>query len=476
MIELRIDELAAVLRARLVPSTRSGATPGASPTVTQVMTDSRVPSDGPAIFFALRTPRADGHAHVASAAAAGAVVAVVEDESATDAAAPVLARLVVDDAWSALGRLGRHVADEVGCRVVAVTGSYGKTTVKDLAAAAFGCDRTVAASHGSFNNELGVPLTLLGVTRGVEVLIAEAGARNAGDIDLLGALLRPDIAIVTAVGPVHLETFGDEEGVASEKSRLVAALRSTGTAVLNADDPRVAGMASLAPRAVTVSAAGRAADLSAHDVRIDDAGRVRATVATPWGEVAVALPIPGAHHLTNALLALAAAGVDGVDIVRAAAAMSSARTSPSRAALHRVAGVTVLDDAYNASPPTMLGAIRTLASLPSSGRRWAVLGLMAELGPGAHDEHVAVGRACTDGVDELVVVGDAAEGIAEGAAAGGLGPRIHRVDDHAGAAALLASAVGQGDVVLFKASRVATLDVAAATLLADLGARGGATA
>jgi len=460
MIVIDLDELAAVLGAPPVP--------GASGSVRHVMTDSRVPAPGPAVFFALRTARADGHPHVAAAAAAGATVAVVE-RHVEGAAVP---QLVVGDTWEAIRRLGRHVVDRVGCRVVAITGSYGKTTVKDLTAAALAAERRVAASHASFNNELGVPLTMLSVEHGVDVLVAEAGARSAGDIELLGRLLAPDVSVVTAVGPVHLETFGDEDGVAAEKSRLVTSLRSTGTAVLDADDARVAAMARFAPAALTVSATGADADLRAEDVVVGADGRVGALVRTPWGDTRVTLPVPGVHHLTNALLALGVAGIDGVDVGAAADRLAVAVTSPSRSHLLRAGDVTILDDAYNASPPTMLGALRTLGMLPCTGRRWAVLGQMAELGEVAAAHHLAVGRAC-DEVDELVVVGEAAEGIAVGAREAGVRARVRVVEDHLAASELVRSEVSPGDVVLFKASRVATLDRAVTAVVAALGGTSG---
>ena len=465
MIAVTVEELVALLGGTLVVP--EGATAGRRPPaeVVEVMTDSRVPASSPAAFFALTTDRADGHDHLGAAALAGAAVAVVArpDGRAT------IPQVVVEDVWAALGRLGRHVVDRVGCRVVAITGSYGKTTVKDLTAAALSSRRRVTASRGSFNNELGVPLTMLSVGLGTDVLVAEAGARNAGDIAVLGRLLRPDISVITAVGPVHLETFGDEHGVAAEKSRLVTALGPDGTAVLNADDRRVLAMAEQAPASLTVSAIGGAADVRAEQVRIDEDGHIRAVALTPWGRCEVVLPVPGAHHLTNALLALAVAGLEGVVPEEAAASIALAPTSPSRSVLHRVAGVTVLDDAYNASPPTMLGALATLASLPCQGRRWAVLGQMAELGDGAHAQHVAVGRSCAGVADELVVVGEAAVGIQEGAreACGGL--RIRSVADHVEAAELVGTEVAAGDVVLFKASRVATLDRAAERVLRTLG-------
>jgi UDP-N-acetylmuramoyl-tripeptide--D-alanyl-D-alanine ligase len=456
MIDIDVTELTSVLGARTESS--------ASGRISQVMTDSRVGAQAPAVFFALRTARADGHAHVAAAGTAGAVVAVVERAISSTS----LPQLVVDDTWEALRRLGRHVVDRVGCRVVAITGSYGKTTVKDLSAAALSAGRRVAASQASFNNELGVPLTMLSVEHGVEVLVAEAGARNAGDIALLGQLLAPDISVVTAVGPVHLETFGDIDRVAAEKSQLVATLRSTGTAVLNADDARVAAMAQLAPAVVTVSASGGPADLRSEDVVVGVDGCVNALVRTPWGDTRVTLPVPGVHHLTNALLALAVAGIDGVDVVAAADRLAVAQTSPSRSQLLRAGGVTILDDAYNASPPTMLGALHTLGTLPCDGRRWAVLGQMAELGPVADEQHRAIGRAC-DMIDELVVVGTAAHAIADGAHEGRVRARVRVVEDHLAASELVASEVSRGDVVLFKASRVAALDRAVNAVVTALG-------
>ncbi len=460
MIPLRLDTIAALLGARVVaPVEDGGESPAA--TVSAVMTDTRVPAASPALFFALRTEHADGHDHVMSAADSGAVAAVVEH------AAPgcELIQLVVADAWDALGRLSRHVVDQVGCRVVAITGSYGKTTVKDLTAAALSAGRDVTASHASFNNELGVPLTMLQVTPRTEVLVAEAGARNAGDLAAMADLLRHDVAVVTAVGPVHLETFGDVVGVAAEKGRLVTTLRPGGVAILNGDDPLVAAMATGAPEVLLVRGSGVVADVWVEDVSADTHGRARATAHTPWGSARLEVPLPGQHHLMNALLALCVAGHEGVPVEAAAAAIAGAATSPSRSVLHHVGGVTVLDDAYNASPPTVLAALLTLRSLPCEGRRWAVLGIMAELGEGSDARHREVGAAFAHGVDELVVVGDVASALGDGAEGAAGSARTRRVADRDEAAALVAREIGAGDVVLFKASRVAGLDRTATAVI-----------
>jgi len=463
MIELPLGEVAGLLEARLV----AGVVPGAADVrIDEVSTDTRIMGRGAALFVALTTPSADGHAHAAAAAHAGcAAVLVARELEGID-----LPQLVVEDTWRGLDRLARAVIDRVGCRVVAITGSYGKTTTKDLTAAALATGVSVSAARASFNNELGVPLTMLAVTDRTQVLIAEAGARNAGDLSHMAALLRPDIAVVTAVGPVHLETFGDLDGVAAEKGRLVSGLSAQGTAVLNADDPRVVAMPTTAGQVLTVSAQGRPdADLRARDVELDEAGRARALVDTPWGAVDLQAPLPGRHHLVNAMLALAVAGASGVDVRGAALGIAGAATSPSRAVLHAVGGVTVLDDAYNASPPTVIGALSTLASLPCTGRRWAVLGTMAELGVTSEAQHLEVGRACAQYVDELVVVGEAAAALGVGAELAGLDrAHVHGCAEHAEAMALLRSELRPGDAVLLKASRVVGLDRVAAALLASL--------
>jgi len=464
MIPLDLGSAAAVLGARIVPGHGMSEEDAAKLEIAAVMTDTRIPSEHAALFFALRTEHADGHDHVERAAGSGAVAAVVEHEVPGSA----LPQLVVANTWDAIGRLGRHTVDVTGCRVVAITGSYGKTTAKDLIAAALSAGRRVTASRASFNNELGVPLTMLEVSRGTEVLVAEAGARNAGDLGAMGELLRPDVSVVTAVGPVHLETFGDEDGVAAEKGRLVTALRDGGVAVLNGDDQRVAAMAVGAPAALLVRASGAEADVWVDDVSADELGRARATAHTPWGTTRIQVPLPGPHHLTNALLALCVAGVEGVPLEAAAGAIAAAVTSPSRSVLHRVAGVTVMDDAYNASPPTVLAALTTLRTLPCEGRRWAILGVMAELGEGSDRRHREVGAAYGTGVDELVVVGAAAAELALGATGVGGTARVRRVADHAEAAQLIVSEVAAGDAVLLKASRVAGLDRVAVALVEAL--------
>jgi UDP-N-acetylmuramoyl-tripeptide--D-alanyl-D-alanine ligase len=229
-------------------------------------------------------------------------------------------------------------------------------------------------------------------------------------------------------------------------------------------------MRPLADRVLTVGVVTPDADLTVRDVTAGPDGRCRARAVTPWGETDVAPPLPGAHQLANALRALAVAGELGVDLVAASAAIAAAPTSASRAVLTQVGGVPVLDDSSHARPPTVIGALATLRALGTTGRRWAVLGTMAELGPSAAARHQEVGRACV-GLDGVVTVG--APEIAVGARDGGLpASRVHEVGDVAGAVELLRAHLAPGDAVLLKASRVVGLDRAAAALVAALAGEG----
>ena len=461
MIPIRLADLAAAVGGRVEP----GA--AADVLVRSVLTDSRV-APGPApIFVALPTSTADGHDHLAAAAAAGAVALLVAADRPVAVAADLPPRVVVPDTWAALAALAAHVRTVVAPRTIGITGSFGKTTTKDLLAAAVRTAHRTVASRASHNNELGVPLTLLALESDTRVLVAEIGIRGPGDMDAAVAIVRP------AVGPVHLETLGDLDGVAREKGRLVAGLPSGGTAVLNGDDPRVRAMARSDVTTLHVSVEGAGGpgpvDVRAEGIRDAGSGRVAAVVRTPWGTTEVAPPLPGRHHLGNALLALTAACAVGAAPDAAAAALGTAPTSASRSVLTEAGGVRVLDDAYNASPPTVLAALRTLRDLDAPGRRWAVLGTMAELGPASEDLHREVGAACT-GLDRLVAVGSGGPALALGARAGGVAAdAIDVVPDADAALAVLRSEVADGDAVLVKASRVVGLDRVASGLLAALG-------
>jgi UDP-N-acetylmuramoyl-tripeptide--D-alanyl-D-alanine ligase len=330
--------------------------------------------------------------------------------------------------------------------VVGITGSVGKTSTKDLVAAALGATRRVTANERSFNNEQGLPVTILGAPDGVEALVLEMGMRGFGQITELCTVGRPTIGVVTAVAAAHTEKVGGIEGVARAKRELVEALPASGTAVLNADDARVAAMAAHTSAAVVTY--GRAGDVRWGGVELDELARPSFRVDTPWGSAGVRLSVSGEHMAANAAAALAVVGVVEGSIDAAVAALTTATVSGGRMEVARAAGgAVIVNDAYNANPDSMRAALTALARMRAT-RRIAVLGVMAELDDPAGG-HLAVAACARELGVELIVTGTDLYGVPP-------------VDDPIAAL----GAVGEGDAVLVKASRVAGLDRLAVALLA----------
>ena len=435
------SEVAAATGGRLV---------GPDVTVTGAAIDSRLVCGGE-LFVAVVAER-DGHDFVGAALAAGAAAVLTSRPAADVAPSPGTTAVEVADTVAALSALGAHARDRldatVGGRVVGVTGSVGKTSVKDLLGVALGARWRTVASAGSFNNELGVPLTLLGAPAGTEAAVVEMGARGPGHIASLCAVARPSVGVVTRVAAVHTETFGTIDGVAAAKGELVAALPGEGTAVLNAADPRVAAMAGRTRARVLTFGEGGA--VRAEAVRLDRELRPAFRLATPWGGTDVRLAARGGQMVENALAAAAAALACDVPLDDVAGALAAGTVSRWRMELTTLAsGARVLNDAYNANPTSMAAALRALAAL-EAGRRLAVLGVMAELGESSEADHRAVGDLARELGIEVVAVGVPAYG-------GTLVP------DVAGAVAAL-DGLGAGDAVLLKGSRVAGLERVAAAL------------
>ena len=462
MIPLSLAQVADVVGGALLADD-----PGET-TVTRVAIDSREAGPG-TLFVPLEGSRADGHDFIGDALARGAAGYLCAEARCAGGSLPVAPRgaVVVDDPADALLGLGAWLREEVDPVVVTLTGSQGKTTTKDLIAAAVGRTRRVVANRGSYNNELGVPLTCAELEADSEVLVSEIGARGVGHIAPLAALLRADVAIVTAVSAAHLELLGDLDTVARAKAELVEALEPDGVAILNADDPRVAAMAGRTRARVVTYGLEAAADWRARDVVLDGEARPRFRAEGPHGQTEVVLPLPGRHNVGNALAALAAAHACGVDPADAAAGLAAARVSRWRMELgRRDDGTRVLNDAYNANPASTAAALEALVALDAR-RRWAVLGLMAELGAGSAEAHRAVGRACAaHGLDGVVVVGEAAP-IVEGARQAGFPGVLVTVADAEEAAVRLAALLEPGDAVLVKASRSVGLEGLAADLLEE---------
>ena len=473
MIQLSLSEVAEAVGGDL--------TPGAVGTVTgKVTVDSRTVAPGD-LFVAVPGERVDGSDFLRAAADAGAVAAL------TTRPDPALPCVVVDEPVAALGRLAAAVhtrlAGAGGARghrlvTIGITGSSGKTSTKDLLGQVLATAGATVSPPGSYNNDIGLPLTVLDADADTRFLVLEMGSRGPGHIARLCRVARPDVGVVLNVGSAHLGEFGSADGIAVAKGELVEALPAEGTAVLNADDPRVIGMAPRTrARVVTTGVGGRdgsTADVRAEDVVLDEAGRAGFTLVTGGARAAVRLQVVGEHQVANALSAAGAALAAGMTPEDVAAALSAAvpRSRWRMEVTRRDDGVTVVNDAYNANPESMRAALAALAGLPAR-RRVAVLGGMAELGPGAAEEHERLGRDAVDaGVDLIVAVGPDAVGIADGALAAGAGrgeggdQGAVRVPDRAAARELLTEVLVPGDVVLVKASRSYGLEVLAADLLA----------
>lgn len=334
----------------------------------------------PGQLYAPIVAERDGHAFVPAALEAGAPAYLTAQEPAGGTA------IRVRDTAAALLRLGTLARARVG-GAIGVTGSVGKTTTKDLLAACLASTFSTAASERSFNNELGLPLTLLGAPEAARWVVLEMGVRRVGDIELLAEIARPDVGVVTSVDMAHLEYLGDLDGVARAKGELVAALPASGLAVLNFDDARVRRMASLSACPVLGYSVEGDADVRADDVTLDRELRARFRLSSPWGQAEVRLALHGVHQVPNALAAATVALWCGIPIETVVAALAQSRGSPWRMEVHRMPdGPLLVVDCYNAMPTSTAAGLRSLAALPGE-RKLAVLGLMAELGDRSESEH-----------------------------------------------------------------------------------------
>ncbi len=431
-MRIPVAEAARVLGARLVGNDAA--------VCDAVSYDSRTLSRGN-LFVAIVAAR-DGHDFIDDAVRSGCAAVLVSRE-VPGCSAP---QMIVDDTSVALTRLGRWARDrlavQVDGRVVGITGSVGKTTTKDFVAAALRSRYVVGASEKSLNNDQGMPVTLLNAPDEAQALVLEMGMRGFGEIARLADLARPNIGIVTRVGESHSERVGGVDGVAKAKSELVQAIPADGTVILNADDPRVAAMRGLTGGVCVTFGASVDADMRIGTVTAHGSSGVSFSYASKWGGGTCTLSVPGRHMVSNAAAALLAAAVCEVDLAAAADALARTELSPMRMAVHRVGGLTVVDDTYNASPTSTLAALETLASLPA-GRRLAVLGTMAEIDD-TERRHREVARRAEELGIEVVAFGTDLYGT-------------RRIDSYDEALAVV-RALPEGGAVLLKGSRVVGLD------------------
>lgn len=458
MPTFRLSEVAAAVSGRCDPAVADRELAG-------IATDSRAVAPG-SLFVALRGDRFDGHDFLGAVARAGAGALLV-DRAGPQLPAGAPPRIEVDDTRRALGRLARWHADRCAARRIAVTGSNGKTTTKDLLHAALGSAGPAVASRKSFNNAIGLPLTLLEIEPETRFAALELGTNHPGEIAALAALARPEVGIVTNCSWSHVEFLRDLDGVVEEKGALLEALPADGVAVLNADDPALPALRERTRARVVTFGIRRPADFRAVDIRFD----FRRLVVRLRGR-RVYVPLGGCHNVMNALAALAAADAVGVPLPAAIAALRRVQGPPMRLAPLRADGITLLDDTYNANPGSVEAAFRTLAATPAKGRRVVVLGDMLELGAHATTLHGRAGELMSLVQDALLVaVGSHAHDVVAGALRRGLPEeRALACADAPAAAALVPGLLRRGDVVLVKGSRGMAMERVVAAIRAGVAA------
>ena len=469
MIALTLAELARIVGGEVIDAEADLLVTGAA------FLDSRTPeADG--LFVAFDGEHADGHDYAPAAIEGGAAAVLGTRPTGVPT-------VLVQDARAALQELARRALALLrqrgdGLQVVAVTGSQGKTTVKDMLARVLADAGSTVATAGSFNNELGLPLTVLRATSETRYLVLEMGARGVGHLAELCAIAPPDVSLVLNVGKAHIGEFGSQEQIAVAKGELVEALTPTGGAVLNLDDPLVAAMAARTDAHAWTFGRSPAADVRLEDIEMDDLGRASFVLVHDHHREQVSLRLLGEHQALNAAATAAAALAAGLALEDVAISLRAVeRLSPWRMELHeRRDGLVVVNDAYNANPDSMRAALETLARMGGSGRRTvAVLGEMRELGADSEAEHREVGRLADQlGIDVVLVVGPGARGVhAVLVELRGDDHRTRQVDTTTHAGDWLRENVAGPDVVLVKASRGGRLERVADMLMAEPARRDG---
>ncbi len=434
---------------------------------TGISTDSRTTNVGD-LFIAFPGSRTDGRAHIEQAVDRGAMGIIAQPDEAFPFLKTIpemyiyITLIEVDYALKAYQAIARLIRRKTEARVVAVTGSAGKTTTKDMIAAILSFTGPTVSAAGNFNNEYGLPMTFTTVEADTKFIVVEMGMRGSGQITELMGIARPHTGVITNIGDSHVERLGSRDNIAAAKAEMAEAMPEKTTLVLNSNDPYTPKIK--VKTAATVITFGPQADVTATDIVLDTAARasftIKAKVDGQQQVMPIVLPVPGAHNVMNALAAAAAALSVGAAPSDVIAGLAGVTPSANRlAVLTTAGGATILNDTYNASPAAMAAALATLAAL-EGGRKIAVLGDMLELGDLAESAHTEVGGICAaNGVDMLLVLGDNATFVAAGATAGGLSPGVifspESLDE---ACDILKRELGEGDVVLVKASRALGLE------------------
>jgi UDP-N-acetylmuramoyl-tripeptide--D-alanyl-D-alanine ligase len=422
--------------------------------VERVSTDSRTLKQGE-LFVALRGENFDGHQFVEAAARAGAAGAIVEHD--WDSRVPENFVLIcVEDTLRAYQTLAANYRKSLALKVVAITGSNGKTSTKDFAAAVLGRRFRVTKTEGNFNNHVGLPRSMLEATSHDEVAVWEIGMNHPGEVAALAKLAVPDVAIITNIGIAHIEFMGSRDVIAKEKGALAEAVPAQGIVILNADDPFSESIAERTCAKVIL--AGTTAGTIRASAIVQSAEGSDFTILEGAHRCRAQLPVPGLHMVQNAMLAVAVGRAFGLSLEESAAGLAAAQLAKARLQIKQVRGVQFIDDSYNANPDSMKAALRTLVELDADGKRIAVLGEMRELGDESARGHREVGETAAElGVDQLVAIGEMGAVLAEGARSAGL-KKTCAVASTSEAAQLLREIAAPGDLVLIKGSRAARIE------------------
>ncbi|PYL53115.1 MAG: UDP-N-acetylmuramoyl-tripeptide--D-alanyl-D-alanine ligase [Verrucomicrobia bacterium] len=419
--------------------------------VERISTDSRTIKKGE-LFVALRGENFDGHKFVEAAAKAGAAGAIV-DLNWKGTVPAKFAIIRAQDTLIAYQNIAANYRKSLPLKVLAITGSNGKTSTKDFAASVLGRKFRVTKTQGNFNNHVGLPRTILEATSNDNIAVWEIGMNHPGEVAPLAKIAAPDAAIITNVGVAHIEFMGTREAIAKEKGALAEAVGANGTVILNADDSfskDIAGRTS----ARVLFAGTKEGTIHAIDIQ-QSADGSEFTILEGAHQCRAQLPVPGLHMVQNALLAIAAGRAFGLSLEEAAAGLASAPLTKARLQIKEINGVQFLDDSYNANPDSMKAALQTLVELDSDGKRIAVLGEMRELGQETQRGHEEVGEAAAAfGIDQLIGIGEMGAIISRAAEKAGL-EKSQAVGSTSEAAELLLEIAAPGDLILIKGSRLA---------------------
>lgn len=433
-----------------------------------VSTDTRTINQGD-LFVPIKGENFDGYNFLTEAVAKGAAGVLIEKgKGSPQFHAVKYFAIQVKDTKRALGDIAKSYRSRFNIPIIAITGSNGKTTVKEIAASILSQSYTVLKNEGNLNNEIGLPLTLFQLEKKHQIVVIELGMSALGEIQRLSEIAQPSIGVVTNVAEAHLEFFKSLDEVATAKAELVKSLSKQHTIVLNIDDPRVARFARLTKAKVVTFGIQNKADFQATDISFNqDKLRLEFRLITPNGEKLVFIPIIGMHHVYNAIAAVAAVWnlIPNLDLI--AQGLTNVKPPKMRMELVEIDGITIINDAYNANPKSMQAALQTLVEMKSSGRKIAVLGTMRELGEIAIAAHQQIGTMVASlNLDYLITVGELGHHIANGAKQAGMNQtQVHEYESNQAVAEFLVGLVQSGDLILIKASRKIKLDEIVSYLL-----------